>query len=184
MGIEKAKQTMNDTKKQDTSIKGKSQSQPQKESDTLLQELDACKLSVKEWKEKYVRLSSDLENFKRRIAKEQQMWAQLAKADLLISLLAIVDNFDRAMEHKDVELPEELQSWVDGIEMIHTSIGEFLTKAGVKEVSYDQFDPSYHEALLHVDSDKHKSGQIVEVMEKGYMLNDRVLRPAKVSVAK
>lgn len=184
MGTKQSDQIMNDTKKQDIPIEGQPKGQSFKDGDELLKELDACRLSVKEWQEKYVRLGADLENFKRRISKEQQRWADMAKADLIIQLLTIVDNFDRAMEHKDLEFPEEIQSWVDGISMIHSAVKAFLTKADVKEVSYDIFDPSYHEALLHVDSDEHESGQIVEVMEKGYMLNDSVLRHAKVSVAK
>ncbi len=154
------------------------------ECDTLSKELDACRISVKEWQEKYARLSADLENFKRRIAKEQRDWAETAQADIIIQLLAITDNFDRAMEHKEQQSPEEMQSWADGITMIYNALGEFLKKAGVREMSYDTFDPSYHEALLQVDSDEHKSGAIVAVVEKGYLLNDRVLRPAKVSVAK
>ena len=68
--------------------------------------------------------------------------------------------------------------------MIHDSFTEYLKTAGVTEMPYDQFDPEQHEALIQVDSDDHDAGAIVTVMEKGYLLNDRVLRPAKVSVAK
>ncbi len=87
------------------------------------------------------------------------------------------------MEHQ-TEVPQELQAWADGIAMIHTAFKEFLKNAGVKEVPYDHFNPEYHEALMQVDSDTQDAGEIVDIMEKGYMLNDRVLRPAKVSVAK
>ena len=93
------------------------------ECDTLSKELDACRMSVKEWQAKYARLSADLENFKRRIAKEQRDWAETAQADIIIRLLAITDNFDRAMEHKEQQSPEEMQSWADGITMIYNARG-------------------------------------------------------------
>ncbi len=146
--------------------------------------LDTCNASLQEWQAKYMRLSADLENFKKRIAKEQADWAEAAQAKLLVALLTIIDNFDRAMAHQDQDIPEHLASWIDGVGMIYNSLQDFLVDSGVKEVPCKLFDPIYHEALMQVDSDEHESGEIVSVMEKGYMLNDRVLRPAKVSVAK
>lgn len=182
---------MQETNQEEARLKGISHEKESADDSELSQQLDACKSSLQEWQEKYMRLSADLENFKRRMEKEQQLWREMAQADLLIPLLGIVDNFDRAMEHKDKSLaaagssiPEELNSWVDGVAMIHGSLADFLVNAGVKEVFYDTFDPSFHDALMQVDSDAHASGAIVDVMEKGYLLNERVLRPAKVSVAK
>ena len=153
------------------------------ESETITEQLQQCKTTLAEWQEKYARLTADLDNYKKRTIKERSAWGENARMPLLSDLLAIVDNFDRAMEHQ-VDVPEEMRSWVDGMGMIHTAFKDFLKNAGVQEVSYEQFNPEYHEALLHVDSDEHDAGAIVEVMEKGYLLHDRVLRPAKVSVAK
>lgn len=147
------------------------------------QKLEQCQIALAEWQGKYTRLSADFENFKKRIIKERSIWDETARADLLIKLLAIVDNFDRAMQHQQ-EFPEELKTWADGIKMIHQSFKEYLQSSGVKEVPYESFNPEFHEALMQVDSEDHKAGNIVSVMEKGYLLNDRVLRPAKVSVAK
>lgn len=146
-------------------------------------QLNQCKVTLAEWQDKYARLTADLENYQKRTVKERSAWAESAQEKLLLPLLSIVDNFDRAMELKP-EVSEDMQSWVDGIAMMYTAFGDFLKNAGVKEVSYDSFDPEFHEALMQVDSDEKESGQIVQIMEKGYMLNDRVLRPAKVSVAK
>jgi len=185
MTIMKKAKNMQDAKKQDVRLKGISKEKASSGSqDMLSKELDACNATIKEWQEKYMRLSADLENFKRRTEKEQQLWREMAQADILLKLLTIVDNFDRAMEHKSQQSPEELKSWAEGIAMIYGSFGEFLKSVGVQEVPYDVFDPSYHDALMQVDSDTHESGAIVTVLEKGYMLGDRVLRPAKVSVAK
>lgn len=147
-------------------------------------ELVACQTSLKELQEKYMRLTADFENFKRRIEKEQQQWRDMAQADLLLKLLSIADNFDRAMEHKDQQSIDEFKSWAAGIAMIHGALGELLKGAGVQEVSYETFDPQYHDALMQVESETHEPGSIVNVMEKGYLFHDRVLRPAKVSVAK
>lgn len=147
------------------------------------EQLNQCKVTLAEWQEKYARLTADLENYQKRTVRERSAWAESAQEKILTPLLSIVDNFDRAMEFKP-EVPQELQAWVDGIAMMYGSLGDFLKNAGVKEVSYDTFDPEFHEALIQVDSDQKESSQIVEIMEKGYLLNDRVLRPAKVSVAK
>jgi len=195
MAIMGTSKNMNDTKtkvcpskleerSREARLKGISADKGSVDNEAVSKELDACNATIKEWQEKYMRLSADLENFKRRITKEQQMWREMAQADLLLKLLSIVDNFNRAMEHKEQQSPEELKSWVEGIAMIYGSFGEFLTSVGIKEVPCEIFDPSHHDALMQVDSDEHESGAIVTVMEKGYMLNDRVLRPAKVSVAK
>ncbi len=152
-------------------------------SEETVEQLNQCKVTLAEWQEKYARLTADFENYKKRTMKERSAWAESAQVALLSELLAIVDNFDRAMEHQR-EVPQELQGWADGIAMIHTAFKDFLKNAGVKEVPYDQFNPEFHEALMQVDSDTQDAGEIVDVMEKGYMLNDRVVRPAKVSVAK
>jgi|SRR3989344_2074148 len=151
--------------------------------DDAADQLKQCTVSLAEWQEKYARLTADFENYKKRTIKERSAWAESAQEKLLSGILTIVDNFDRAMEYK-TEVPQELQSWVDGIAMIYSSFGEFLKQVGVKEVPYDLFNPEFHEALLQLDVDGKESGAIVEVMEKGYMLNDRVLRPARVSVVK
>lgn len=148
-----------------------------------VEQLNQCKATLAEWQEKYARLTADLENYKKRTIKERSAWAESAQEKLLFPLLTIVDNFDRAMEFKP-EVSQELQSWIDGIAMIHTAFADFLKNAGVKEMSYDTFNPELHEALMQVDSDEKESGEIVQVMEKGYLLNDRVLRPAKMSIAK
>lgn len=139
------------------------------------QELAACQAAQQEWKEKYLRVMADMANYNKRIEKERALWSQLARADLLTPLLDVVDNFDRAAQ------TEELNP---GIKMIHSAFVEFLKNSGVQEVSYDTFNPELHEALMQVDAEGKESGTIVTVMQKGYALGDKVLRPAKVSVTK
>lgn len=139
------------------------------------QELVACQAAQQEWKEKYLRVMADMANYNKHIEKERALWSQLARADLLTPLLDVVDNFDRAAQ------TEELNP---GIKMIHSAFVEFLKNAGVQEVSYDAFNPELHEALMQVDAEGKDSGTIVAVMQKGYALGEKVLRPAKVSVTK
>jgi molecular chaperone GrpE len=137
--------------------------------------LAACMVAKQEWQEKYMRLTADLANFNRRIEKERAMWSDLARADLLTPLLTVIDNFDRAVQTEQVS---------PGVKMIHSAFVEFLKNAGVKEVAYDTFNPEIHEALVQVDVEGKEAGTIVEVMQKGYILGDKVLRPAQVSVTK
>ncbi len=159
---------------------------PEASSPLVERELANCRQSVTEWQEKAARLAADFENYKKRMVKEQAGWIQSARIALLSNLLNVTDNFDRAMEHKKTMQMDGagMKEWSDGIAMIHAAFQEFLKKAGVQEVPYDVFDPVYHEALMHVASDKHTTGDIVEVLEKGYLMGEHVLRPAKVSVAK
>lgn len=144
--------------------------------------LEQCQAALADWQDKYARLSADLENYRKRVAKEQASLAVHAQASLLVSLLSIVDNFDRAMAHQPA-VSAETSSWMHGIAMIHNSFKDLLAKAGVVEVSYEQFNPELHEALMQVEGSGKESGTIITVLEKGYKLGDRVLRPAKVSVA-
>lgn len=152
----------------------------------LKESLQSCKQDCHEWKDKYIHVSADLQNYKRRTEQQQALWGMRAQADVLLQLLPIVDDFDRALsEHYNRERTPELDEWLKGFELIGKSLYKFLQDAGVaeiKEIIY--FDPYIHEAIVQVESDKHTSGEIVDVIQKGYMFKDQVLRPAKVTVAK
>jgi len=120
------------------------------------------------------------------MVEQQRLWVGTAQAEILTDLLDIVDNFERALtEHKKQEKTEENKSWIEGFALIYQSLIALLHKFGVEEITqHDTFNPVYHEALMQVDSPDHETGAIVDVMQKGYRLKDKVLRPAKVSVAK
>jgi molecular chaperone GrpE len=148
-------------------------------------ELAECQLQVQEWKDKFVQMNADLQNFRKRMEKEQMGWSQAAQAKIFTELLTVVDNFDRAIAEKPQTDQKEIVAWIDGISMIHGFLTKLLEQFNVRPMdSYSEFNPRFHEALMQVDSPDHKSGQIVAVLEKGYMMGDIVLRPAKVSVAK
>lgn len=144
-------------------------------------DLDLSKEELKMWKDQALRISADFDNYKKRMDREQASWMQTAQLSVLKDLLPVIDNFDRALVSK-TQSNEEMYA---GIEMIYKSVTQVLHKYGVKEFSnYQEFDPEYHEAVMDVESADHQSGQIVQVLEKGFMVKDKVLRPAKVMIAK
>jgi molecular chaperone GrpE len=141
-----------------------------------------CEEQIALWQNKYMRLSADFDNFRKRTTKEQVMWRQHAQKEVLLPLLDIVDNFDRALAR---ESTPEVKSWLDGFVLIRKSLDKLLHNFSVKRMdNYHTFDPVFHEALVQVDSPNHATGDIVEVVQPGYLINDSVLRPARVTIAK
>ena len=147
-------------------------------------ELETCQAELFEWKERCARVTADLENYRRRVAKDQIAWAQAAQSRVLLEMIAVLDDFDRACEGAP-EAESEVAAWIDGITMIRLSFQKALEKCGVTQMdNYEQFDPEFHEAIAQVEVEDAESGSIVEVLQQGYLLRDMVLRPARVSVAK
>lgn len=146
--------------------------------------LQACQVELQQWKDKFVQINADMTNFKRRVDKDQVQWVHMAQVRIVGKLLSIADNFERAMVEKPVVSDEKAQAWIAGIMMIQSDFSKILTSFNVAEIPCKgTFDPELHEALIQVASDEHSSGDIVAVLEKGYRMDDTVLRPAKVSVA-
>ena len=148
--------------------------------------LAACKKEVDNWKEKYIRVSADLENFSKRVDKERVQWRTGGQASILSGLLEIVDDFDRAFEQRGKgDVDSSSQNWITGFELIGKSLHKFLESHEVKEIPTNiPFDTHHHEALMEVESPDHTAGDIVAVLQKGYTFKGQVLRVAKVSVAK
>lgn len=144
-------------------------------------DVEQCLQDVAMWKDQASRIFADFDNYKKRMEREQASWMQTAQLSVLKDLLPIVDNFDRALLSK-TDSTVEIYA---GIEMIYKSVMHVLHKYGVKEfANYQEFDPEFHEALMDIESADHQAGQIVQVLEKGFMIKDKVLRPAKVMIAK
>lgn len=147
----------------------------------LQEELQSCRMGLEELKDKYARLSSDFDNFKRRTSREQVQWSELAQAKLINDVLEIVDDFDRAFEVSNTSDAKEL---LTGFELIRTALHKTLTKWGVEQMNnYQEFNPEFHEALGQMPSADHVSGQIVQILQQGYLFKGNVLRPARVMVA-
>lgn len=149
-------------------------------------ELVTCKADRDAWKEKYMRVQADLDNFTKRVDKERIQWRTSGQVALLLDIINVADDIDRAAQllQKAPATPE-MQPWVTGFDMLQKSFNKFLDKHEVKEIPAAlPFDPTYHEALVQVESPEHTSGDIVGVLQRGFTFKEQVLRPAKVSVAK
>ncbi len=139
-----------------------------------------------ELKDKYLRLAADFDNHKRRNLKERQEVFNYGNENLIKELLPVVDNLERAIGHVGgAEEAGEAKPLLEGIELTYRSLMQALEKVGVVQVRPEggAFDPKLHEAVRQVDTDEHPPGHIVEVMQTGYLLMDRLLRPALVVVA-
>lgn len=133
-------------------------------------------------REALLRKSADFDNLKRRTEKEKADYFKYALADAFHQLLAVLDNFERALAHRGDASGEDFQA---GIDMIARQLGDTLREYGLVEVPAlgAAFDPNVHEAVVREETTEAPPGTVLEVFQKGYMLNDRLLRPARVKVA-
>jgi molecular chaperone GrpE len=130
--------------------------------------------------DRLLRLAADFENYKKRAARERQEYVQLANERLIAELIPILDDLERALsaaeQHEEAQLKE-------GVRLVHRSLAGLLERHGVKPIETDgQFDPHVHEALLSQPSEA-EEGSVIDVVQKGYKLGERVVRPARVVVA-
>lgn len=153
----------------------------QEEYNKLKQEAEQSK----EYKEKILRLQADFDNFRKRLEREKQEFIRYANETLVVELLNIVDDLERTVELAQ-EKHEDFSAFLQGIEMILAHLYELLKKYGLTaiEAKGNIFDPNYHEALLKIETNEYPEDTIVEELQKGYMLNERVIRTAKVKVSK
>ncbi len=155
------------------------------DNDTFSKNLTLCMNELADVKEKYLRLIADFQNYKKRSEKDRIDWIDKSKGDVLLGVLSIVDNFDRAFEEARHTSDETLKEWMRGFELIHKELYDFLKDQHVEIVVQNTvFDPVVHEAVAQVEAEGKASGDIVDVFEKGFMLKGKVLRTAKVTVAK
>ena len=129
---------------------------------------------------KYMRLMADFQNFKRRTEKEKSDIYAFANEKIVKELLDVIDNFERALAAGN-----DGDKFLEGMEMILKQLLSVLERAGVSEIKClgEDFDPNFHNAVMTEDSTEYESGKVTEVLQKGYILNSRVVRPAMVKVA-
>jgi len=135
---------------------------------------------------KWKRALADLENYKRRVERDRRRRAVEAREDLLLSLVEIADDFERAVASGEGSSVPEDDPYRAGVELILRRVEDVLRKNGVRPIEAlgATFDPAIHEAVAHVDSDAHETDEIIEEVTKGYMVDERPLRCARVVVAK
>ena len=131
---------------------------------------------------KYVRLMADFQNQKKRFEKEKADIYQFANEDIVKSLLEVIDNFERALDASQ----DDGSKFREGMEMIFKQLMGALEKAGVSEIKAlgEEFDPNFHNAVMMEETDEFESNKVSGVMQKGYTLNSKVIRPSMVKVAK
>ena len=150
----------------------------------LREPLDKKEAEYKDLHDKYLRALAEMDNFRKRVAREQVESIKYANEKILCDLLSVVDNIERAILHSKEK--KDFDALIDGLELTVKEFNSILEKYGVKCVeSIGQlFDPTRHHAVAMVESNAHQDNTIVEEFRKGYILNDRILRPSLVSVAK
>lgn len=138
---------------------------------------------VEELQAKLLRVQADYDNFRRRTVKEKEELAKYASLKLIEQLVPTVDNFDRALEAASTA--KDYDSLAKGVDMIFRSLVQVLENEGLKPMSPvgEPFNPEYHQAVMTVETDEYEEGIVVEQLQKGYMLKDKVIRPAMVKVS-
>jgi molecular chaperone GrpE len=153
------------------------------ESDAHAAEIAKLQAEVAEHQQRALRAQADFDNFRRRTQKEKEELAKYASSKLIVELLPVIDNFERAFQA--AEGSPEFESFSKGISMIFRQLESVLENEGLKAMNSvgEPFNPEYHQAIMQVESDEHEEGIVVEEVQKGYMLKDKVLRPAMVKVS-
>ena len=131
----------------------------------------------------YLRTLADFQNFRRRQEEENRQIRQIANRELILSLLPVIDNFERALSA--AEQSQSYEALVGGVALTLRQMQEFLKRNGVEAIESvgQEFDPNFHEAVMRVEDSEHPENTIVEELQRGYSMNDRVLRPSMVKVA-
>ncbi len=133
--------------------------------------------------DRLLRTAAEFDNYRKRVERERRDQADAAKADALEDLLPIIDNLERALQ---TPAGADAEGYRKGVELVHQQMLELLRRRGVKPIQAvgADFDPRFHEAVVHEVSATHREGEVMEELRRGYMLGERLLRPAMVKVAK
>ncbi|MGV2786992.1 nucleotide exchange factor GrpE [Clostridium perfringens] len=146
-------------------------------------ELEKLQAEVLEHQQRTLRVQADFDNYRRRTQKEKEDLGKYASSKLITELLPVIDNFERALQASE-ENPE-FESFSKGVNMIFRQLESVLATEGLTAMKSvgEPFNPEYHQAIMQVESDEYEEGIVVEEVQKGYMLKDKVLRPAMVKVS-
>lgn len=147
------------------------------------EQLEKTELELLELKDRHIRLQAEFDNYRKRTLKERMELLKTASESLLISILPVIDDFDRAIQ--TVNLEEKNSHIKEGVQLIYNKFQEFLKQNGVKEIEAKEqnFDTDLHEAITKIPAPTEElKGKIVDVVQKGYFLNDKVIRFSKVVI--
>jgi molecular chaperone GrpE len=133
--------------------------------------------------DRWLRKSAEFDNYRKRVDRERREQADQASTELLEELLLVVDDFDRALT---VDAGDAGRGYRKGVELIHAKLNDMLRKRGVRPIESlgADFDPNLHQAVIHESSPDHREGEVIGELRRGYVIGDKLLRPAMVKVAK
>jgi molecular chaperone GrpE len=151
------------------------------EMEALQKQLEEAESKAAEYKDGWMRSQAEFQNYKKRIERDNEMIYSTMKGDIIKKILPVLDDLERALQTK----PSDSGAWTSGIELIQKKLVSILEAEGVKKIEAQGtlFDPNFHEAISHEPADGFESGHVIAVVQNGYMLGDRVIRPALVRVA-
>ncbi|MBB3127279.1 molecular chaperone GrpE [Paenibacillus rhizosphaerae] len=149
----------------------------------LKSEVERLQGLADDYQQRAIRTQADFDNFRKRTQKEKEDLAKYASSKLVTELLPVVDNFERALAAAGEGI--EMESFTKGVSMIFRQLEGVLQAEGLQAMVTvgEPFNPEYHQAIMQVESDEYEEGIVVEEVQKGYMLKDKVLRPAMVKVS-
>ena len=150
----------------------------------LMARLQEAEKRAAENYDKYLRAVAELDNYRKRVVREKADAIRYGNETLIRDMLPLVDGMDRAIEHACNS--EDFNAFREGLRMLHGQLLSSLQKHGLERIDAEgkEFDPNVHEAMMQVESADHENSRVIDEFEKGYLLNGRLLRPAKVSVCK
>jgi molecular chaperone GrpE len=155
------------------------------EYDALEKEIESLQEQIEEHKDGWLRTRADFDNYKKRIQRDAARSYQDAMASVIKVFLNAADDLERALKNRPQG--NEIESWISGIELIHQKLITQMKNLGVERMDVnpgDEFDPNIHEAITQEDHEKFKEGQIIDMVQPGYRISDRIIRPAMVRVAR
>jgi molecular chaperone GrpE len=148
----------------------------------LTRELEAAKASAEEHRYNWQRSAADFSNYKRRTDEERATMVAFSNASLIARLLGVLDDFDRALDNVP---PDAHESWVEGVRLVERKLRNVLESEGVTPIDAlgQPFDPNLHEAVVHEETADYPDNHVIDEVQRGYRLHDRVIRPSLVRVA-
>lgn len=189
------KNEQNNFKNQETQTQNQSQTEPvitesvaaeaSKQAKVEQQEKAEPKTEQLDYKDLFLRVSADLQNYQRRVEKQKSEWTAVAQESVILKLIPVIEDLDRALSSSVVSDLPAVTQWIEGLSVVQKNFKKALQELGVEEIStVGAFNPELQEAVAQIDSVGHKSGQIVDVVSKGYKFKDKVIKYAQVVVAK
>lgn len=150
------------------------------EVEALMKQLEETEAKASEYKDSWMRSQAEFQNYKKRVERDHEITRYAMKGDIVKRLLPVLDDLERALQNRPAD-----ESWANGIELIVRKFQSALESEGIKRIEAEgaEFDPNFHEAISHEPNEEVASGHVIAVVQNGYMLGERVIRPALVRVA-